>query len=520
MRTIGCFRMWWCAVGLLYAAAAVGAFCAEAAAPVRINCGGNVAGEFGADQFFSGGIAGNGTAAVDVSRAKGAAPAGVYQSERWGDFSYAIAGLKAESFYLVRMHFAEIFFNRAGARTFHVTINGTSALSNYDIFKAAGGANIAVVEEFTTKSDKQGVVKLEFKGVVDHAKCSGIEVASCAAPKDFAAVKPLDKVPLYYSPDGTRYLINKEDKDDIFQLYVGKRGEEAVCVSVPPKGGTTNVPKADRHKYMATWHPSGKWIIIGVEKEKHDNAWVPKFLSKGWIECGIWLDIYAVSPDGSKWVKLVETDGFTGVPFTADGKLGAWAKIVDGNVIAHPHFGVWKLMTGEFVEENGVPSFKNVRDISPKGAVFLEPGNFSPDGESLLLTADVGIKDNQGVDQYILNVKTGALKNLTNTQEEWDEHGVFLPDGKQVLFMSSHPYRNDPNAWKTLSLKTEFMIVNVDGTGLRQLTHYNVPGYAESFPKGKGAVAACGMINADGKKIVATSLRFPDYDWWEIEVGK
>jgi hypothetical protein len=65
-------------------------------------------------------------------------------------------------------------------------------------------------------------------------------------------------------------------------------------------------------------------------------------------------------------------------------------------------------------------------------------------------------------------------------------------------------------------LKTEFMLINVDGSGLRQLTHFNVPGYPESFPHGKGAVAACGMWSPDRSRILAYSLRFPDYDWWEI----
>jgi hypothetical protein len=268
---------------------------------------------------------------------------------------------------------------------------------------------------------------------------------------------------------------------------------------------------------MASWHPSGKWIILGVERAEHDGMWYPAALRKGWVECGIWTDIYATTPDGAHWYKLAgTTGGFTGVPFTTDGKLGAWADLVDGNIIAHPNFGRWKLMLGEFVENRGVPSFRNVKDISPPGAVWLEPGNFSPDGRSLMITSDIGIKDNQGQDQYILDVKTGKLTNLTNSPKIWDEHGVFSPDGKQVLFMSSYPYRNDPGASRTFGLKTEFMLINVDGTGLRQLTHFNVPGYPESFPHGKGAVAACGTWSPDRTHILAYSLRFPDYDWWEI----
>ena len=490
---------------------------AETTAGVRISSGGTAAGAFIADCRVSGGMTGGASAEIDVSRVDSPAPQAVYQSERWGDFIYTITDLTPSAFYTVRMHFSENFWNRAGARVFNVSINGAAALSNFDIFAAAGAINTAVVEEFTTKSDAHGTMTIAYKGVVDNAKSSGLEILSSPTPPNLPTVKLLEKPPVCWSPDGSRYLVNREDQNDVFQLYVGKRGDkEPACVSsLQVPGG----PRPDRHKYMASWHPSGKWIILGVEKAEHDNMWWPQFLRKGMVECGIWLDIYATTPDGTRWYKLAETTGgFTGVPFTADGKLGAWAKIVDGNIIAYPAFGLWKLMLGEFVEENGVPSFKNVKDVSPPSAVWLEPGNFSPDGQSLLITADIGMKDNQGMDQYILNIKTGKLTNLTNSPKIWDEHGVFSPDGKQVLFMSSYPYRNDPKASQTLSLKTEFMLINADGSGLRQLTHFNVPGYPESFPHGKGAVAACGMWSPDRSRILASSLRFPDYDWWEISI--
>ena len=483
-------------------------------AGLRINSGGATAGAFAADGHFSGGMTIKTAAAIDVSRVNSPAPQAVYQSERWGDFTYTVKGLPPGAFYTVRMHFAELLWKQTGRRIFNVTINGASALSNFDIFAAAGTNHAALVEEFTTKPDAHGVMTIAYKGVVDQAKSSGLEILSSPPPSNTPAVRLLKDPPVAWSPDGSRYFLNQEDKNDIFQLFVGQRGDQKpTCVtSTQAPGG----PRPDRHKYMANWHPSGKWIVIGVERTEHSEMWLPAFLRKGWVECGMWMDIYATDPEGTHWYKLADTTGgFTGVPFTADGKLGAWAVAV-GSPIAYPVFGLWKLKLGEFAEENGVPSFKNVKDISPPGAVWLEPGNFSPDGQSLVITADVGIKDNQGMDQYILNLKTGKLTNLTKSPKIWDEHGVFSPDGQQVLFMSSYPYRNDPKSYQTLSLKTEFMLINVDGSGLRQLTHFNVWGYPESFPHGKGAVAACGLWSPDRSRILATSLRFPDYDWWEI----
>ena len=277
----------------------------------RINSGGAATGAFIADCHVSGGRTGNSSATVDVRRVSSPAPEAVYQSERFGDFTYTVAGLTTGAFYTVRMHFAELHWNRAGARVFHVTINGTSALSNYDIFAAAGADHAAVVEEFTTKPDDKSAIKIVYESVVDHATSSGFEILRSPTPPNTPIVKSLPDPPVAWSPDGSRYFVNKEDQKDIFQLYVGKRGDkEPTCVtSTQVPGG----PRPDRHKYMATWHPSSKWIVIGAERAEHDKLWIPAFLRKGWIECGIWMDIYATTPDGTQWHKLADvTGGFTG----------------------------------------------------------------------------------------------------------------------------------------------------------------------------------------------------------------
>jgi hypothetical protein len=100
----------------------------------------------------------------------------VYQTERFGDFTYTIPNLTPGGTYLVRLHFAEIFWNAAGKRVFDVTINGTPALSRYDIFARAGGANRAIVEDVTATADRSGTLSIRYTSLVDNAKSSGIEV--------------------------------------------------------------------------------------------------------------------------------------------------------------------------------------------------------------------------------------------------------------------------------------------------------------------------------------------------------
>jgi hypothetical protein len=117
------------------------------------------------------------------------------------------------------------------------------------------------------------------------------------------------------------------------------------------------------------------------------------------------------------------------------------------------------------------------------------------------------------MDQYILNIRTGQLTNLTESPTVWDEHGVFSPDGEKIIFMSAAPYRADPNASKVLSIKTEFMMMNKDGSGLVQLTHFKEPGHPES---GTG-IAACPFWSRDGKTVLLTTLIFPNYEYWELQ---
>lgn len=347
---------------------------------------------------------------------------------------------------------------------------------------------------------------------------------ACPPVTDNCAVNYLQPEPrggiTDWSPDGSRYLVNREDANGISQIYVGQKGHEAVCISCNDIPGG---PAAKRRKMQPHWHPSGRWIVLAVEQENFER---PPFVSdqiiEGWLQSGIWVDIWATAPDGSSWHKIQDfgpanpANGFTGVAFTPDGRQGVWAQIVDGNVFKYS-FGRWELILAEWQEVNGVPSFTNIRNITPPDTYWVEPGNFSPNGKDLLLTADQGFPnhaDVQGQDQYILDIVTGKMTNLTNTPKVWDEHGVFSPDGEKILFMSSWPYRSELFASTILGLKTEFMMMDKDGSNLRQITHFNQPGFPEHSTA--SGVAANGQWSPDGSTISALNLFFPKYASWEI----
>ena len=119
-------------------------------------------------------------ASIDTG-ASNAAPAAVYQSERYGkDFTYAFA-VPAGQRYLVRLHFAEIFDNNAGARREDIFINNRPVLTDFDVFAAAGGLNRALVQEFADISpNPHGEIIIRVASTPDspdqNAKISGIEI--------------------------------------------------------------------------------------------------------------------------------------------------------------------------------------------------------------------------------------------------------------------------------------------------------------------------------------------------------
>jgi hypothetical protein len=148
-----------------------------------INAGGGAAGSFVPDYDFTA-ISGSTYAVgntIDTSGVTNPAPQAVYQTERWGQFTYTVGNLTPNHLYRVRLHFAEIFFNAPGQRQFNVAINGQQVMTNFDIFAAAGGQFKAIVEEFVAHSDSQGRIVIQFiTGAANFPKVSGIEVLSAA----------------------------------------------------------------------------------------------------------------------------------------------------------------------------------------------------------------------------------------------------------------------------------------------------------------------------------------------------
>src|ERR1017187_841664 len=106
----------------------------------------------------------------------------IFAAERFGNFTYAIPA--ADGRYTVTLRFAETWFGLgkpggggAGSRVFDVYSNGIALLRNFDIFRAASGAQRAIEKTFRgVTPNAQGKIELSFVPVVNYACVNAIEV--------------------------------------------------------------------------------------------------------------------------------------------------------------------------------------------------------------------------------------------------------------------------------------------------------------------------------------------------------
>jgi hypothetical protein len=150
-------------------------------AVAAVDSAGPAVGGFSADAYVTGGHGDTIQQFIDRTGVGNAAPETVYQTKRTSDnsngFVYNIPNLNPGQTYTVRMHFADDVYNYAGGRIFNVSINGNTALSNFDIFVAAGNHYAkAVVKDVAATADSGGTITIQYTPVRANALSSGIEI--------------------------------------------------------------------------------------------------------------------------------------------------------------------------------------------------------------------------------------------------------------------------------------------------------------------------------------------------------
>ena len=159
-------------------------------APIRIKCAGpsytDPQGQvWSADPGYAGGAPYSSTAPITGTNTQP-----LYQSARaWnsaatpGVYSFTLP----DGTYSVDLKFAETTATQAGQRVFNVLINNQSALTNFDIFASAGGANIALDKQYNV-AVSNGELEIELVSVTGAAIMSAIQITPTSSQSPYDVV--------------------------------------------------------------------------------------------------------------------------------------------------------------------------------------------------------------------------------------------------------------------------------------------------------------------------------------------
>jgi hypothetical protein len=142
-------------------------------AAIRVNAGGPAYTDaqgnlWSADNGFNGGSTYSVTSAIT-----GTTTPAIYQTERYGGLTYQFPVTNGS--HTVTLKFAELYFTTAGNRTFNVTLNGQTVLTNFDVVAAAGGGLKAVDQQFPVNVTN-GSIAITLIPVISAPTINGIEI--------------------------------------------------------------------------------------------------------------------------------------------------------------------------------------------------------------------------------------------------------------------------------------------------------------------------------------------------------
>lgn len=250
---------------------------AQTQTAIRINSGGSTYSvdtvTFLSDRYFTGTFAFSNYTVPDIA---GTTYDSLYRTERsatqnMGEFEYNIPVVNG--FYSVYLHFAEIYWGvvggdttnavNTGRRVFSVFLEGTEALSNYDIYAEVGPAT-AVVKSFDINVSDD-TLNIRFVPTANRGKVSAIEII------------PPGESPLWVETEDLG--LGTPDKYDLAQNFPN------------PFNPTTNIrfsiPEAG-HVKLSVFNVIGQTVDILVDEYKNAGTFNVNY-SAGNLESGIYF---------------------------------------------------------------------------------------------------------------------------------------------------------------------------------------------------------------------------------------
>jgi Tol biopolymer transport system component len=299
-----------------------------------------------------------------------------------------------------------------------------------------------------------------------------------------------------WSAANGKIAYDSPDEKGYFQVHVmNPDGSQDQCLTCSRSG------ISKKHNGNPAWDPTGKYIVFESEKPQVPDT-IDKQATPG---AGTLNDLWIMSADGSRSWKVRDlpmrinrdAPGTLHPHFSHDGKRLLWSERVSAG---GGGFGVWALHIGD-IHWGSQVTMDNVQTLTPgQQPCFYESHGWSADDSRILFSGNlVPGQAGSGLDIYELTLAGSRLTRLTDSQTDWDEHAQYSPDGRYILWMSNNglPLKLSP-----FQLRTEYWLMNADGSNKYQLTHFNTPGSPEY--RGKPFITAGDSSwSPDGKRLLA-----------------
>jgi hypothetical protein len=276
---------------------------ARAEHAVRINCGGQAAGDFAADSVRWRGKQIDAPGPVAVAGVVGAAPAEVYATAWFhgSDSAYWPDGFIPGTPVRVRFHLCE-YAAKPGVRAIDLLVNDAMVAEGLDVAARAGGMLKAMVIETTSHADQLGKVRVQFrKQRGDGVALCGVEVVGNRVTDRVAAPAAIISFDRELRPTAERIVFAAEDRPE--GIAVAADGD----VLAADRGPACMVRRFDAEK---RWREIAGFGVKG-------GVFAPPLRGQAGPDRLFFPTCVAVAPDGSVVVgedgNLVEADISGGV---------------------------------------------------------------------------------------------------------------------------------------------------------------------------------------------------------------
>jgi Tol biopolymer transport system component len=237
------------------------------------------------------------------------------------------------------------------------------------------------------------------------------------------------------------------------------------------------------HVLSPSWHPSGEWLVVLVQREaKRLALGVEGLLGP---DRGLFSDLWLMRADGRATFQLTKA-GVIGSAvldphFAPEADALVWSARTRSRV---GRYGEWQLQVAELHVRRGVPRLGKVRaflDQQIDGLVVAQ--DFFPDNRRILIAAQRAMGNAIGL--AVFDPESDDVKWLTASRSGSDDHGRVSPRAPLIAYASEpQPAVPGPLAPGTEGGELparEVFVMDLDGGSKHQLTRFNSAGAVESL---------------------------------------